>query len=238
MNKPHTQNDWIFGNHAVTAALTANRRKVFELWVADADQADQLAATYRQVKVVVKTKADFDNRFKNQVHQGIAANVSPIMQPDLEDVLETTDLLIFLDQVTDPHNLGAILRSADAFGAGAVIIPEHGAAPVTEVVAKTAAGALETVPVITVTNLNQALKQAQKANFWAIGLDGAAEQNLSEIDTNGKIALVMGSEGSGLRRLVAENCDFIAKLPMRGNVESLNVSVATAISLYEITRNK
>jgi 23S rRNA (guanosine2251-2'-O)-methyltransferase len=146
------------------------------------------------------------------------------------------DLYLVLDGVQDPHNLGACLRTADAAGVRAVIVPKDRAVGITPVVSKVAAGAAETVPLVTVPNLARSLKDMRDAGIWTIGTSGDAERTLYEESLSGPLVLVMGAEGEGIRRLTAEQCDYLVKLPMLGQVESLNVSVATGICLYEINR--
>ena len=141
-----------------------------------------------------------------------------------------------LDQITDPHNVGAILRSAAAFDVGAVIATDRNAPTESGVMAKAASGALEVVPLITVTNLVQAIEKIKKAGYWIAGMDGNAKQTIAEAKLDRKTALVLGAEGSGLRRLTAEHCDYLVKLPMSGRIESLNVSNAAAVALYELYR--
>jgi 23S rRNA (guanosine2251-2'-O)-methyltransferase len=144
--------------------------------------------------------------------------------------------VVLLDQVTDPHNVGAILRSAAAFAALAVVVPEHGAPPVTGVLAKAASGALERVPLVRVTNLARALDRLKEAGFWCVGLAEDGPQALESLDLPARVALVLGAEGSGMRRLTRERCDFVVRLRTRGAPASLNVSNAAAVALYALTR--
>jgi len=176
---------------------------------------------------------------ENAVHQGIAVLTRPL-EHDLADVLERISgddaCVVVLDQVVDPHNVGAILRSAAAFGAAAVIAPDRNAPEETGVMAKSASGALERVPYVKTQNLVRALELIKEFRFWLVGLDAEGSAELADIKLGGRIALVMGAEDEGLRRLVRETCDHIARLPMPGKMESLNVSNAAAVALYEKAR--
>jgi 23S rRNA (guanosine2251-2'-O)-methyltransferase len=177
------------------------------------------------------------------VHQGLALDCAPLAEVDLADILaecaeDPAALIAVLDQVTDPHNVGAVLRSAAAFGARAVVVQDRHAPPVTGVLAKTASGAVDAVPLVRVTNLARALSDLREAGFWCVGLAESGEKTLHELDLSGRTAIVLGSEGDGLRRLTMERCDEIAHLPTGGLIGSLNVSNAAAVALYEVARRR
>ena len=240
--------EYVFGLHAVQALLQRNPKRVKRLLLlrgrldvrvqAVVDLAESQGLKLEQVG------ADELEQLADGVHQGVVAEVSPSqlwseeMLGHLLDKLDTPALLLVLDGVTDPHNLGACLRSADAAGAQAVIIPKDRSAGLTPVVRKVACGAAETVPLVAVTNLARTLKQLQQRGLWVVGAAGEAEQLIYQVDMSVPTVIVMGAEGSGLRRLTREHCDFLAKLPMAGSVSSLNVSVATGICLFEAVRQR
>lgn len=190
------------------------------------------------------SKQEMDQRFDGN-HQGVAALASADSrlrsEKDLQSILAALDhepLLLVLDGVTDPHNLGACLRTADAAGVDAVIVPKDKSAPLNATVRKVASGAAETVNFITVTNLARCLKSLQQRGIWVVGTADESEKSIYEQDLTGAIALVMGSEGSGLRRLTRDSCDFLVSIPMAGELSSLNVSVAAGVCLYEARRQK
>tara|TARA_Y100001960_G_C14745847_1_gene865592 strand:+ start:4 stop:720 length:717 start_codon:yes stop_codon:yes gene_type:complete len=225
----------LVGIHSIKSALGSKANKLEQILVANhsINKYAELLEKLPEDKIKVVDRKFLDGK-TNQPHQGIIAYFKLSAKPTtLKQVINETELVVLLDQVTDPHNVGAIVRSANAFGAGAVITTSKNAATDSPIIAKTSSGAIEDTPLIEVTNLNKAIEQLQKEGFWVIGLDGYAESELSEVDLKGKIAFIMGSEGSGMRDLVKKNCDILAKLPMVGSVESLNVSVACAVSLYE-----
>lgn len=229
-----------WGRHAVEAALDNPNRVIKKISI-----TREALATLEipdDIAVVICDVADLGRVIpRDAPHQGMVADVDPLPDIWLGDVLdEQTDRpLLLLDQVTDPHNVGAILRSAAAFDAAAIITQDRHAPPESGVVAKSASGALEIVPWIRVVNLSRALDDIAEAGYWRIGLDGDAGDELEAAMGTGKIALVMGAEGEGLRQNVAAHCDTLARLPMSSKMESLNVSNAAAIALYaEYTRKK
>lgn len=231
---------WVFGHHAVEAIVLAGKRKILELHVTpkNMDRYSKYEKQLSGTKIVQVHPKDMDKQFEDKVHQGVAARVEKLLVPSLQEIAENSNLILILDQVTDPRNIGACLRSANAFGVDAMLVPAHGSGGLNDVAVKASVGASEFTPVVEVGNLNKAIEVLKKEGFWLCGLDGYANQELSQVDLTGKIAIVMGSEGDGLRDLVKKNCDFTAKLPMIGEVESLNVSVATGVALYEALKQR
>jgi 23S rRNA (guanosine2251-2'-O)-methyltransferase len=240
------KDDFVFGIHAVAALLARSPERIALLQVVEgrADQRmRQLLADAERSGVAIQRvdRAELD---KSDVrHQGVIAQLVhqiEYSEADLATIVQrnTNPLLLILDGVTDPHNLGACLRSADAAGVVAVIAPRDNAASLTPVVRKVACGAAEVIPFIQVTNLARTLKALQEMGVWIVGTAGEADTLLYEQDLSGPIALAMGAEGSGLRRLTREYCDFLVKLPMAGSVSSLNVSVATGVCLFEAVRQR
>ena len=242
----------VFGIHAVEALLKRNPDSIGELLVLDGRADKRMQGVLQQaeragVRIERTSRQKLDQLVQGN-HQGVVARAGAAApevhahwgEADLEGLLAESDkpLVLVLDGVTDPHNLGACLRSADAAGVTAVVVPKDNAVGITPVVRKVACGAAEVVPFIQVTNLARTLKQLQEAGLWIVGTTGEADQSLYEQDLKGPVAIVMGAEGSGMRRLTKENCDFLAKLPMAGSVSSLNVSVATGICLFEAVRQR
>lgn len=238
----------VYGVHAVTALLQHHPRRVKQLFLlqgrddASVRELMALAAELRiEVRQLERAKLD---EMTSGVHQGVLALVSPSqvwgesMLDELLDRRGSQLLLLVLDGVTDPHNLGACLRTADAAGVDAVIVPKDKSATLNATVRKVACGAAEVVPLVTVTNLARMLQKLQRQGVWIVGTAGEAEQSLYQQQLSGPLALVMGAEGRGMRRLTREHCDYLVNLPMRGSVGSLNVSVATGICLFEIQRQR
>lgn len=237
----------IYGFHAVLGKLRRDPEAVFELYLSsartDARSKDVVRLAEAQKVRIIQAEADrLDGMVGTRRHQGVVARVDArsrdIKLADVLDVLEENALILVLDGVQDPHNLGACLRVADAAGAHAVVAPKDRAVGLNATAVKVASGAADSVPYITVTNLARALREMQEAGVWVVGAAGEAEKSLYEIDQKGPVAWVMGAEGEGLRRLTRETCDELAKIPMLGTVESLNVSVASGICLFEARRQR
>jgi 23S rRNA (guanosine2251-2'-O)-methyltransferase len=250
--------EWMHGLHAVQALLERDPQRVLRLLVArgreDARMTALLAAAARAQRPVERVDAArLEKLAVEGVHQGVVAEVRPLPTWD-EDRLTTElgrlqqaaeeggapfrPLLLVLDGVQDPHNLGACLRTADACGALAVVIPRDRAAQLNATVRKVAAGAAETTPVVAVTNLARCLRDLKDAGLWVVGAAGEASQAAAQADLSGPVALVMGAEGTGLRQLTRQHCDVMVRLPSLGAVESLNVSVAAGMLLYEAVRQR
>ena len=231
--------DWIWGWHAVEAALSNSRRGEPLHLLATPDRTKQIQAKFGRIAALETTENQQIGQKLPQgaVHQGVALRPAPLDDIDLDDIeARPGALILMLDQVTDPQNVGAILRSAAAFGVSAVILQDRHAPKLSGALAKAAAGAVDTVPVAHVVNLSRALEDLSKAGWRTVGLSGEADRGLHEVLDGAATVLVLGSEGDGLRRLVAEHCDELARIPMPGGFESLNVSAAAAIALYEGSR--
>lgn len=234
---------WLYGLHAARAALDNPRRKVRKAVISERAQAE-LSPALAKAKVANVTQASPDNISRllppGAVHQGIAVLCEPLPELDLEEALASAKvgarLVVVLDQVTDPHNEGAILRSAAAFGVAAVIVQDRHAPPESGALAKAASGGLDLIPRITVVNIARALEELGRLGFYRIALAADGDAPLREATPEGDVAIVLGAEGSGLRRLVRERCDASAFIPMGGVMESLNVSNAAAIAFYELRR--
>jgi 23S rRNA (guanosine2251-2'-O)-methyltransferase len=238
----------VYGLHAVGAVIERSPERLLELWMAEPRQ-DARARSLKEraqaagIRVQTVSGESLAKLAGEVTHQGAVASVRPLKAWDEHDLLGSigeldSPLLLVLDGVTDPHNLGACLRSADAAGAHAVVIPKDRAAAVDGVVRKVAAGAAEFVPVATVTNLVRALDMLKERGVWVVGTDAEAPETLYGADLDRPLALVLGGEGDGMRRLTRERCDFLVRIPMAGQVESLNVSVAAGIALFEARRQR
>ena len=242
------QQEWLYGLHAMQAVLENEPERVLEILVLKGRDDERLNNVINQarrfgISVQFCQRKVLDDKVDGEQHQGVVARAKPARvmdESDLDAILsrQAEPFLLVLDGVTDPHNIGACLRTADAAGVHALIVPKDKSAGLTATARKVACGAAESVPLIQVTNLSRTLKQLQEKGVWIIGTAGEAEQLIYDVDLKGPTALVMGAEGKGMRRLTREHCDQLVKLPMAGAVSSLNVSVATGVCLYEIVRQR
>ena len=238
----------VFGIHAVASLLDRQPDRIEAMYVqrgrndarmeALLERADKLSISYQ---VIEREKLDemVDGRHQGVIVESRGSQI--FREGDLDRLLENLNhpaLLLILDGVTDPHNLGACLRTADAAGVDAVIVPKDNAAGLNATARKVACGAAEVMPLVQVTNLARTMRNLQQAGIWITGTAGEAEQSIYDMDLSGPMALVMGAEGKGMRRLTREHCDHLAKLPMGGSVSSLNVSVATGVCLFEAVRQR
>ncbi|KAB8311905.1 23S rRNA (guanosine(2251)-2'-O)-methyltransferase RlmB [Erwinia endophytica] len=238
----------VFGLHAVQALLDRDPQRFQEVFILKGRDDRRLqplvkALEAQGVVIQLASRQWLDSQVEGGVHQGIVAKVKAgrqYQENDLPDLLAdlTAPFLLILDGVTDPHNLGACLRSADAAGVHAVIVPRDRSAPLNATAKKVASGAAEHVPLIRVTNLARTMRLLQDANIWIVGTAGEADHDVYQSKLTGPIALVMGAEGEGMRRLTREHCDELISIPMAGSVSSLNVSVATGICLFEAVRQR
>ncbi len=232
--------DWLYGRHAVLAALANPARQCIRLLLT-AEAARTLArpADAEPAPEIVD-RAAIDRLLPGAVHQGFALSAAPLPPPALEQAARPVpgrrNLVVVLDQVTDPHNVGAILRSAAAFAVRAVLVTERHAPAASGVLAKAASGALETMPLVPVVNLARTLDALAELDYWLVGLDAGAEAALDAAVKFDNLALVLGAEGKGLRRLTAERCDLLARIDLPGEMASLNVSNAAAVALYALTQ--
>lgn len=240
--------DKIEGRNPVAEALKSGRQ-IDKLYVKRGEKQGSLIpilreAARRGITVTEVDAARLDEMSETGSHQGVIAQVAPIEYSSVDDILAAArergepPFIVILDRVTDPHNLGSVVRTANCAGAHGVIIPRHGGVGVTAAAAKASAGAVEFTPVARVTNLARTIDYLKKQGLWVTGADAAGDRSLYEADLGGPIAIVIGSEGEGISRLVAEKCDFLVKIPMRGDVNSLNASVAAALMIYEAAKRR
>ena len=243
--------EWVHGLHAVEALLARTPERIEQLLLAPQRRdrrIERLREAARSAGIDCRdaTNDEIERQAgRDAVHQGVLARVRSAAPLDESYLLDTLlpalghpALLLVLDGVTDPHNLGACLRSADAFGVDALIVPRDHSAPLNATARKAASGAADVLPLVTVTNLARTLRALKDAGVWIVGAAGEATEALPAIDFRGPIAIVLGAEGSGLRRLTREHCDYLAAIPLAGSVSSLNVSVATGVFLYEAYRQR
>jgi len=239
----------VFGIHAVTALLTKYPDRIIKLCVLQERQDQKIqtiltTAKASKIKIELVSRSVLDKLTEEENHQGILAECKKAKhysENDLDTLLDNLSepaFLLILDGIQDPHNLGACLRTADAAGVHVVLAPKDKSVGVTATVSKVACGAAESVPFIQVTNLARTLREMKERNIWVYGAAAEAEQTLYQADLKGSIALVLGAEGAGLRRLTREHCDLLLNIPMTGSVSSLNVSVATGVFLFEAVRQR
>src|SRR5581483_5210410 len=239
----------IYGRKPVLEAIRSGNRAITHVYLLQGSRdgvLDQIEshAKARGIPINLETRHRMDTLAGNDNHQGVIAVAENYQYADLQDLLDIAQkknqpaFILLLDEIEDPQNLGAILRSADAAGVHGVVIPKHRAAEVNATVIKASAGAAEHVNTVKITNMNEAIRKLKEANIWVVGTDGEAEKNFYEYDYRQPVALIIGNEGNGLRRLVKENCDELVKIPMAGKMSSLNASVAAAIVMFEVTRQR
>lgn len=231
----------LYGRHAVLAALQNPKRKIFKV-ICTLENAKEIQDKYPDVSIVVTDRKEIARLLPAEaVHQGYALYALPLETMPIEDLCQILAdkekcRIVILDQVTDPQNIGAIIRSCAAFGASALVVQDKNSPQESGAMAKAAAGTMEIVPTVRVTNIARAIETLKQNGFWIIGMDGYARETVDKIDKSGKLAVIMGSEGSGMRRLIEESCDMAVRLPISEQVESLNVSTAAAIVLYELSK--
>ncbi|MBP2015245.1 23S rRNA (guanosine(2251)-2'-O)-methyltransferase RlmB [Anaerococcus degeneri] len=228
--------DKIYGRKPVIDAIDSGV-KIYKAFVIKQNSkiVDEIISKLNRANVEINF---VDKRFFDKIdmnHQGVMVEAESFQYKDLSDISKYQRLII-LDQIEDPHNLGAIIRSAESFGFDGVIIPERRSASVSPIVYKTSAGAINNINIIMVKNINRAIEEIKEAGFWVYGLAGEASSPIDQVDLKGKVCLIVGNEGKGLSRLVRENCDILINIPMKGFVNSLNASVASAIAMYEVLR--
>lgn len=242
------QHEYIYGIHALESVIEREPERLIELFVLKGKDEKSVHTLVNQARrfgasIQFCQRKTLDEKADSEQHQGVVARVKPgktYNDNDLAAIVAANEqpFLLILDGVTDPHNLGACLRTADGAGVHAVIVPKDNSASLTPVVRKVACGAAEVVPLVQVTNLARTLRDLQGMGVWIVGTAGEADKNIYECKLSGPMALVMGAEDKGMRRLTREHCDELIKLPMAGSVSSLNVSVATGVCLYEIVRQR
>ncbi|AAU21744.1 MULTISPECIES: 23S rRNA (guanosine(2251)-2'-O)-methyltransferase RlmB [Bacillus] len=241
------QHDYVIGKNAVIETLKSGR-ELYKLWMAEntvkgqAQQVVDLAAK-NGVTIHYVPRKKLDQMVSGQ-HQGVVAQVAAYEYAELDDLFQKAEdrneqpFILVLDEIEDPHNLGSIMRTADAVGAHGIVIPKRRAVGLTTTVAKASTGAIEHIPVVKVTNLSRTLEEMKGRGIWVVGTDASGQQDYRSLDGNMPLALVIGSEGKGMGRLVKEKCDFLIRLPMAGKVTSLNASVAAGLLMYEVYRKR
>lgn len=237
------QGEIVTGRIPVLEALRAKRRTARKLYLLRSGKdLDALRAAGRSVPTVETSREELDRIAGETMHQGVVLQAAPLPLTDLSVWIERSTapdaFCIVLDEVEDPHNFGAIVRSASALGASCVIFGKDRAAPLSPAALKAAAGAMEHIPLVQVTNISRSLEELKKAGFWCAALDADADKDLWQADLKGRMALVVGNEGDGLRRLVRETCDYVLRIPIGGPISSLNASVSAALALAECARQR
>ena len=236
----------LYGIHAVAEALKASPERIERICIERGQKKPRIqeiveSARQNHVRISFEDRSWLDRKAEGARHQGVLCFAAEMATLDSEDILaqaKSPGLVVVLDGVEDPHNLGAILRSAEAAGADGVFLPQHRSAALSATVVKASAGAASHVKLARVTNLAQFIESLKKKGFWVAGLDADSDKSIWDVDLTIPTALILGSEGSGLHRLVREKCDYIVSLPIRGVVSSYNVSVAAGIALYEVIRQR
>lgn len=230
----------VYGKNVAMEYLQ-HKKKIRKIWIQDSFNDQKLLSLIQMQKITYKkcSKNELD-QLANGVHQGIILEVEDYQYATLSDIIKATNdsLLMILDHIEDPHNLGAIIRTCEAAGVDGIIIPKDRSATINATVLKTSVGTTENVKIVQVTNLVQAIMELKKEGFWIVGTDMINSTDYRRIDYTGKVAIIIGNEGSGMSRLVRESCDFIAQIPMYGKVNSLNASVSAGIMIYEALRQK
>jgi 23S rRNA (guanosine2251-2'-O)-methyltransferase len=239
----------IFGFHSIESILKSNPELVLNVLIQNERKDKRInelinALSSQKISYSFADKVNLDKISKGELHQGVISSVIPPSILNEESFIQSitrfnqNSLILILDSIQDPRNLGACLRSANAAGVSHVIINKDGSAPINSLVHRTSAGAVNNLQIFHVTNLSRTIQQIKKRDIWVVGLDGNTESSIYNMNLTGPIALVVGSEGKGIRSLIKKNCDQIVSIPMAGNIESLNVSVATAIALFETKRQR
>lgn len=235
---------YIYGRNVVVSRIK-EAKDIEAVYISDTfkDKGILDLVVKNNVKTFFVKKSKLDSLAGNEFHQGIVAKVHTYEYYDFDDLIDdvkdkSNALIVMLDGIEDPHNLGAILRSSEAMGVDGVIVPKHGSCPLNSTVAKSSTGAIDNVKVVEVNNLNNAIKKLKDNGFWVVGAEANNSVDYRAVDYNDKIVLIVGSEGKGISKLVISNCDYKVKLPMVGKVNSLNVSVACAVLLYQIYNNR
>lgn len=243
------EEEYIAGKHSVTEALRAGR-SINKIWIAEGSQKNLTQSIMTEAKkkgIVVQLvdKRKLDTLVPDVQHQGVIAQAAPYEYAEVEDLLQAAQakneapFLLLLDEIEDPHNLGSILRTADCTGVHGVIVPKRRSASITATVSKTSAGAVEYVPVARVTNLGQTIDRLKEQGVWVVGTDVDTDSSLYDAEVfTGPVAIVIGNEGKGMGRLIREKCDVLIKLPMQGQINSLNASVAAGVVMYEVLRRR